>query len=114
MLRWRIHYDDGSTFSNEDGDPEYAPGRGVLVIAQAQHDVGREILARKDFYYWERGRWWGADLYGVYDYLARNGWRKVIAGRNVEHGTFSETYERARLDPDLPAKSALLPGEVKP
>lgn len=121
MLRWKIWYDDGTAYSDADGPPESAPCFGVLVIAQADHDVGRELLCRKHFYYWERDRWWpcgdlhapGDGGFGLYDYLARPGWRKVVAGRNAEHSVFSAIFERARLDSELPVKSALLPGEAR-
>lgn len=118
-MRWRVYYDSGSTYSDEDGPPELAPCLGVVVIAQIDRDVGRELLCRKHFYYWERGKWWpcgdlhtpGDGGFGLYDYLTRPGWRKVLTGRNVEHAVFSSTFERARTDPGLPAKSARLPGE---
>lgn len=112
MLQWRIHYDDGSTYSDQDGPPELAPVDGVVVVARIDVDVGRELLHLKDYYYWERDRWWGCDLFGMWDYLRRPGWKKVIAGRNTEHANYSAIFERARLDPDLPAKSARLPGEA--
>jgi len=112
-ILWRVHYDDGRTVSNLETAIEDVPGVGILVIAQFNRDVGRELLCRKHFYYWERGLWWGCDLFGLWDYLTRPGWKKVLHGRNIEHNQFSACYERARLDPDLPAKSALLPSEVE-
>lgn len=104
---FRIYYDDGST-CDELAD---APGQGVIVIAQADDDVGKELLHRKDFYYFERGRWFGCDLYGLFDYLARPGMKKVLAGRNTEHRNYHALYERARTDPHLPYKTARLTGE---
>jgi len=110
MVAWRIYYDDGGAFSSGSA-VEDAPCDGVIIIAQADHDVGKEILHRKDFYYWERGRWWGCDRYGLEDYLRRPGWKKVLAGRNTEHRNYSALYERARTDPDLPYKTAKLVSE---
>lgn len=107
---FRIYYDDGSTSD----DLEKAPGVGVIVIVQLDADAGRELLHRKDFYYFERGRWFGCDLYGLFDYLARPGMKKVVAGRNTEHRNYHLLYERARLDPDFPAKTAFLTGEDRP
>ena len=110
MIRWRIYYDGWTTYDS-DGPVEGAPCDGVIIIAQADADVGKELLHLKDFYYWERGRWWGCDRYGLEDYLRRPGWKKIVAGRNTEHGNYSALYERARTDQDLPYKSARLVNE---
>lgn len=107
MRKWKVLYDTGSCT----GSVEDAPGDGVIVIVQEDDDVGREILHRKDFYYWERGRWFGCDLYGLYDYLRRPGWKKVLAGRNVEPRVYHAMMEQARVDPDFPPKTARLTGE---
>jgi hypothetical protein len=104
----RIYYDDGTT---HDG-LEDAPGLGVIVVAQADEDVGKELLHRKDFYYYERDRWFGCDIFGLLDYLQRPGMKKVLQGRNTEHRNYHALYERARTDPDLPYKTARLTGEV--
>ena len=111
-MQWRIYYTDGATYSDADGPLEDAPGLGVLVIAQRDPDAGRELLHRKDYYYHEGGRWVGCDLFGLWDYLGRPGWRKVVAGRNAPYPVYSAVYEAARTDPELPAKSALLIDEV--
>ncbi len=106
-MHWRIYYDSGATYSDVDGPIECAPCDGVIVVAQVDLDVGKELLHRKDFYYFERGRWFGCDRYGLEDYLRRPGWRKILAGRNTEHRNYSAIYERARTDPELPYKNAL-------
>lgn len=105
-MRWRIYYDDGSTYSSADGAVEFAPCDGIIIIAQSDDDVGREILHRKDFYYWERGRWFGCDRYGLEDYLRRPGWKKIAAGRNTEHRNYQILFHRACTEPGLPAKTA--------
>lgn len=109
MRRFRIHYDDGSTVS---GDIATVPCDGVIVIAQEDAEVGRELLHMKDFYYWEHDRWFGCDLYGLFDYLRRPGWKKIVAGRNTTPANYHRLMDRARLDPDLPGKTARLTGEL--
>jgi hypothetical protein len=101
---YRIYYDDASTYS---GAVEFAPCEGVVVVVQADPDVGREIWHLKDFYYFEHGRWWGADRWGMEDYLRRPGWRKIVAGRNTSYANYSALFDRAAHDPDFPPRSAV-------
>jgi len=114
VATWRVFYADGVTYSDADGPTEDAPGQGVLVIAQADPDVGRELRYGSDFYVWDGGRWLGVDQFGLWDYLARPGWRKVLAGRTVGPREMEEAYRAALEDPSLPAKTARLPDEVSP
>jgi hypothetical protein len=100
---YRIFYDDGSTY---DGAVEEAPCEGVIIVVQDDSDVGREVLHMKDYYYWEHMRWWGADRWGMEDYLRRPGWKKVCAGRNTLPANYSALYDRANQDPDFATKSA--------
>lgn len=109
MRRWRIYYDDGSTY---DASIEAAPCDGVIVVVQDDADVGRELLHMKDFYVWDHGRWFGCDRYGLEDYLRRPGWKKMIAGRNTTPANYHALMERARVDPDFPGKTARLVGEL--
>lgn len=113
MVSFIIYYDDGSEFAG-DGDHgiTYAPGQGAIVVAQSDKDVGRELLHMKDFYCWEYERWLGMDTYGLYDYLARPGWKKVLAGRTVPYRVYSAIFGRASTDDRLPSKNALLVGEM--
>lgn len=117
MVQWRVFYDSGLTADDRTHAVADVPGEGVIVIAQAHDDPddpmrgGRQLLYDTDFYYWEKDRWYKADTYGRDDYLRRPGWRKVIAGRNTTTKQYHELILRASTDPDLPAKSARLPGE---
>ena len=73
-------------------------GEGVQAIAQRDDDpgdayaVGRELLFDADYYCWRfatpetTGRWFRCDLYGLFDYLRRPGWKKVLAGRTADRG----------------------------
>ena len=56
---WRIFYADGSTYSDEDGPVENAPGAGVEVVLQRSRAAGVERLYYKHFYVWsERYACW--------------------------------------------------------
>ena len=112
MSRWKIYYGDGTTYSNEDGLLEDAPGINVQVIAQADATVGRRLLDSDDFYWWSDDRWDCGDIFGLWDYLTRPGFKKVLFGRNLHDGDFWKILARARVDPDLPAKSASHPDET--
>lgn len=102
---WRIYYDDGSTFSSNDGPPEDAPALGVICIAQPDPEVGRHIVSGFD-YYWFTYEWWGGDLFGLFDYLITPGHKTVKFGRTVSNTDFSEIVNRAKTDSGLPEKSA--------
>lgn len=120
-MRWRIYYDNGSTYSDEDGPVEHAPCNGVMVVVQLDPTVGIERLYYKHFYVWshEFGRWLGLGdqrapgdgHWGLFDYLARPGWCKVTAGRTVPYDVFAAILDRAQRDPAFQAKSAILPTE---
>ena len=56
-MTWIIYYDDGSTYSSDDGPPEDAPVDGVQVIMQALSDGGRRIVQGGDYYWWLGDEW---------------------------------------------------------
>jgi len=110
-LSWRIYYTSGSTY---DGAPEDAPERGVQCIVHDAAETGRTILSRFDFYCWHPDRaipWDGHDIFGLWDYLAAPGWKRVIFGESIPNEDFAAIHEQAEQDPDFPARSAHQPGE---
>jgi hypothetical protein len=100
-VRWVIHYSDGSTFSDEDGQPEDAPAFGVVCIVQPDPDRKRNIMHGWDWYYYNdvEGNgpmWWGCDLHGLLDrMLHRLGVRALVQGRTVSNDIWSEMMRRA-------------------
>lgn len=114
MIRWRVYYDDGSTFDSSMGEPHEAPGLGVQVIVQTDPRVGRVLLTRFDWYYYryDLDEWWASDYFGLLDQLTHDTTRSVgavRAGRNA--AAYDEILLRAVHDPDLPPKSGRLVGE---
>lgn len=107
MAEWRIYYGDGTTYQ---GSPEEAPERGVQAIAQVHPDVGWAATSSSDYYVYLPHDWWqGVDVFGLWDYLATPGWKRVLFGRTVNNAEYKAILERAFAD--LGDKSALLPGE---
>ena len=114
QIKWRILYGDGSHFDNTMGEPEDAPGFGIVTIVQADPQVGRAIVDGWDFYYWveTEGKWWGSDWLGFIDRLAhREPCRAVSIGRMVSESDWLSIRHRAKTDPDFEAKSGNLPYE---
>lgn len=109
MPDFRIYYDGGSTF---DGDPYNAPGWGAVTIVERDADHGRRLVDGKDFFIWRDGRWWAVDQWGLMDYLADPGPRKILIGRYVPNGRWTLLRQRAEADPDFPARTAWGPYEV--
>lgn len=110
MVPWRVYYGDGTTW---DGDPFDAPGLNVQAVVQADAEVGRHVVTGFDFYWWEAShdRWWGGDLFGLWDYLSREGPRKVIFARTMMNAEYRAVFDRAVADPDFAPKSAVLRDE---
>jgi len=110
MIDWKVYYGDGSTISSNDSEAEDIPSRNVICIVNKHEDVGRQIVTRHD-YFWFDGFWTGGDIFGLFDYLLCPGWRKVLFGRTIKTDQYDQIVKRALKDPDFPVKSANLPGE---
>ena len=81
MIRFRIYYDDGSTY---DGNGSLdsainAPTVGAQVIVyESANSRGRSLVHSKDYYYFKDGLWNGCDWGGLFDYLTQMGFAKVL------------------------------------
>lgn len=106
---WIVYYDDGSSFSADDGPPESAPATGVQIIAEADDCVGRRLQSGKDFYLRRKGEWIGVDLIGLIDHLTNSG--QVKLGRMLTRKEFETVLAIAKTDERLPRKSARYPDE---
>ena len=112
-MEWRIYYDDGSTFSNEDGMPQDAPGYGAICIVQSDPLVNRSITSGFDWYWWlpDKKVWQAGDIFGLLDRLChRLPTEAVTAGRSVPTEEFSSIVTLADKDPDFPP-GGILPGQ---
>jgi hypothetical protein len=98
MIRWKVFYEGGKTFSSEDGDVTEAPTRGAQVIVQDQKCNGAEFLTGDDYYGWNKGRWQGYDLFGLYDYLLEPGWKRVLFGRMLKQHEYDKIVKQANFE----------------
>jgi hypothetical protein len=113
-VRWRIYYVGGETFCDEQGSPFDAPTLGVQVVLVAEPEVGRMLIAMRDYYWWDvaRSTWFGGDVAGFYQYLMFDkGPKAVLFGRFVTNEEFQSCVKRAMFDPDFPPKSGKHPTE---
>ncbi len=114
MMKWRVYYVGGATFSNEDGDVWQAPGYGVMAVCQPEPDVGLETLHAFDYYIFMRGQWRGLSGHdGLLDHMTAHAKevQAVIAGRQVPRQEYQDVMRIALHDPDFPRKSATHDGE---
>jgi len=107
-MDWRIYYSDSSSFGSEEGEPNQAPRRGVLVIVQRDTEAGRSLWKECDFYWWlsRQRAWVGGDLAGLLDYLAECAGAVVLQGRTVPDRLYRDVVRRAGSDPAFPPKRA--------
>ena len=106
---WAVYYDDSALdFWSGEGDLEDVPRLGVQCVAQGEEVTGRQLLIEKDYYWWNvaESRWYGGDLYGLFDYLSTSGPKYVLFGRFVHNIIFRAAVKRAQDDDRLPRKSA--------
>jgi hypothetical protein len=111
MLKWRIYYGDGTTFSSEDGEPVDAPGYGVQCIVQPEKNRGRSVMQGWDWYYYNAdGRWWGCNENAL---LLRHVFRKSSvapsAGETISEEEFFAITTKAGSDPDFLPRSSIKP-----
>lgn len=101
-MLWRIYYDDGSTFSSADGEPEDAPGWGVIAINTLREE--REppgCVYGYDYYVFDPTicEWIGVDLTGFLDRSTCPAWRRrtraLLIGRTIGEIQFKQLIQRA-------------------
>ena len=105
-MNWKIIYSDGSSFSDEDGGPEQAPGWGVQFILQKDNTVGVEVLHSVDNYIWKDNQWFAVDTWGFSNYLMQPGFKITKFGEYIPNDKYREMFKMAFTDKDLPKKSA--------
>lgn len=81
MAKWRIYYEDGSTFSDENGTLKEAPAFGVMAV-----------ICDPDL-------WRAGDFAGLIDWLATTGLVKF--GRLTDNDTYNRVLHEARHDQDI-------------
>ncbi len=106
-VKWRVYYDDGSTFDSTQGNPDNAPPWGVICINQISVEHGRNIAAYLDYYVYDpEDGWIGIKWDGVIDRLAnRLSLDGFLVGRTVSRHRFQEIMLKADKDPDFPPKT---------
>lgn len=106
VVLWRIYYADGSIFDSTMGEPEDAPGHGIVAVVDRNEQLGRVVLSGWDWMYYDGAEWYGADLHGMLDRLLhRLTTRAVLQGRMVNQSQWEDIMDRAVTDPDFPIRS---------
>lgn len=106
-MKYKIFYDDGTTYSDQDGNVEDAPGLGIIVIVMESVEHGRFQQARYDYYVWkaEEDAWVGCDLNGKWDYDQQPGWKKTLFGRTISNARFDSIMRIAENDNYFPKRT---------
>lgn len=101
LIEWRIYYGDGRTCDSSQGLIEWVPGLNVQAIVQHDQAGNRHVLSRFDYYWYDQDerQWFGGDLFGLFDFLARKSMVKF--GRWIPHERFAEICDLAATDPDF-------------
>jgi len=102
-VKWKIYYSDGSTIGSENVTPWSLEKRSdVQVIVQESDEHNWVTRSGSDYYVWDsRGgnpKWFRADIFGLYDYLLKPGFKCVLFGIEIESKTFREIFNKARSE----------------
>lgn len=97
-MNWRVYYDSGSYCDGRDVTPQNLPRLGVQVIVQedSSRSNGWDVVRMYDYYLWKDGYWYGADIFGLFDYLQtpRNS-TVVLFGRTIDRERYNDVVQRA-------------------
>ena len=110
--KWKIYRSDGETLASWEIDTVFDIPRewhrGVMVIVEHIPGSGTPWVTTvgDHNYVWDcRGpvgeRWFGANDFGLFDYMCEPGPRCVIFGETVDNEAFTEIFNRAMKDPDF-------------
>jgi hypothetical protein len=110
---WIIYYDDGRSFTSDDGPPEQAPKDGVQVVALKDIAVGKILWHGYDYYCWHKeGCWIPHTETGMKFYLSKADEPGiVINGYWIPPQRWTAIYNAAVEDSRLPFKTGIDPRE---
>jgi len=101
-MQWCIYYEDGSTFSDEDGAPHESPVWGCVALAQPALDSSDKIMVNADYYLWrpDRNLWYQCGVDGLDDHICHFGHliECVRKTRYIPTIDFREIWKQARID----------------
>ena len=99
MNPYKIWYDDGSTFSSDDGNPEDAPMDGAQAILQWLPNGNYEIIPPNHYYWWMLDRWVSGSQSGIDRYLRKRDHKIIIIfGRWTSSALFQQIQKEVHLD----------------
>ena len=81
MSKWKIWYDDGTTYSSDDGLPEDAPVDGVQAILQWLPYDNYDIIPPNDYFWWLEDRWVSGSVSGLERCLRKRSQVILLFGR---------------------------------
>lgn len=99
LIQWRIYYGDGSTFDDQNGALDAAPGLGVIAVLHQAPCWS--LWYDKDWYWFRDGEWFGGDLTGLLDHLIY--YREltlVFMGRVIRDLDYRHILENAKQERD--------------
>lgn len=72
MFKWRLYYEDGTTFSDTDGEPHESPAWGCVGLAQPDLKGSDQIMINSDYLMWrsDLNIWTQCGRDGIDDHLA--------------------------------------------
>lgn len=82
-MKWKIWYDNGSTYTDRDGLPESAPLDGILAIAEEDATGRKQTYWGSDYYHWTGDGWRAGNLADLERWL-----RGVMP--NLKYGRWTE------------------------
>lgn len=98
-MRWRIYYEDGTTYSDRDGSPFDALPAGAEVIAYEDptSPTGFKLMhGKRGIFIWRDDSWHNVDDAGMWDYLLlTRGPKAIVVGRTMRDPAFWAMVARA-------------------
>lgn len=100
-LEWGVFYDNGSLYTNLDGEHWNLPRRGVQLVIEGYPSISWiKTNKRVDFYVfdpgWERPCWrTTSDMFGLWDHLSQPGQKVVLFGRFISDRHYNEICIKA-------------------
>jgi len=101
---FKVYYSDGSTHASD--DPYTTPVPEVVAIVQIDKLHGRRVVAGDDYYIWNETSWYGTDLIGMFQYMMKDGPRRVLYGVMVHEEQWQDIMRLANEDSDFPKRTA--------